>query len=190
MNGKRKLAVLVVMTACLGLACSAHRRAGTGDVAFRLLWDGISDLDLFVEGPDGGCIYFVKPRSETGGVLDVDCNAGTDQMCDEPIENVFWPAGTAPAGRYVYWVYSNSLLEAEAPLSYEVQILRGSRVAWRHQGTIETVGEISVPLAYQFGQERDTPPSVSGRPPSSCDDWIWKRGGWQLGQAPVAVPAK
>jgi len=38
------------------LACSAHREAGTRDIAFRLVWDGQSDLDLYVEDPAGTCI--------------------------------------------------------------------------------------------------------------------------------------
>ncbi|HYG65309.1 MAG TPA: hypothetical protein VEL74_22195 [Thermoanaerobaculia bacterium] len=185
---KRVLTVPVLIAACLGLSCSAHRQAGTGDVAFRLLWNGMSDLDLFVEDPAGGCIYFAQPESGSGGFLDVDCNAGTDQICDQPIENVFWPPGTAPAGRYVFWVYTNSLLAAETPLAYELQVLRGPRVAWRHQGSIQRFGQSSGPLAYDFSRERDQPPVASDRPLPDCGGWVRQRGNWQPGEVPAPVP--
>jgi hypothetical protein len=179
---------LLLVAAGLGLSCSAHRQAGTGDVAFRLVWDGMSDLDLFVEDPAGGCIYFSQPKAESGGLLDVDCNSGTEQICDHPIENVFWPPGTAPAGRYVFWVYTNSLLEAETPLEYELQILRGPRVAWRQQGTIRKFGESSGPLAYDFSREGDAAPVASDRPLPECGEWLRRRANWRPGDPPAPMP--
>ena len=85
----------VVLIACFALACSGHRPAatggvepGTGDIAFRLLWQGNSDLDLYVTDPAGSCVFFAKPKSESGAILDIDCNGGSDKMCEQPIENV------------------------------------------------------------------------------------------------------
>ena len=190
---KRMLTLLVLIAVCLGLSsCSAHRQAGTGDVAFRLVWDGMSDLDLFVEDPAGGCIYFAQPKSESGGILDVDCNSGTDQICAKPIENVFWPPGTAPEGRYVYWINTNSLLEAETPLAYEVQILRGTRVVWRQPGSIQSYEQqSSVPLAYDFSRTNEVPPELSDRPLPACGEWVRRRVHWRPGgpPAPPTPPA-
>lgn len=75
----RSTIALFLTVAFAAGGCSAHREAGTGDVAFRLVWDGGSDLDLVVEDPAGGCIFYGQRTSELGGILDVDCNAGTDR---------------------------------------------------------------------------------------------------------------
>lgn len=112
-------------------SCSGYRRdAGSGDVAFRLAWNGLSDLDLFVEDPAGACIFFGQRRSDTGGILDVDCNSGTDRLCERPVENVFWPPGAAPEGPYRFWVHAHSLIPAESPLGLRISVLRGQRTAW------------------------------------------------------------
>src|SRR4029077_12655508 len=166
----KTLAVLVMGMAALWFSCAVHRRAGTGDVAFRLLWDGVSDLDLFVEDPAGGCIYFAHPGSDAGGILDIDCNSGT--QCAHPIENVYWPAGSAPEGTYTYWIYANSLLGSETPLPFEVQVLRGPTVALRHQGTIQEVGGKFGPLDYEFSRERNAAPLKSERPLPACAVWM------------------
>ena len=136
-----RLCLLVSLGACL--ACSTHsahqetREAGTGDIAFRLIWDGESDLDLFVEDPAGACIFFGNRDSVTGGLLDVDCNAGSERLCESPVENVYWPQGTAPAGSYMYWVEGHSIIPAEAPLAYELQLLRGTDVVWSYPGILQ-----------------------------------------------------
>jgi len=144
-----RVVALVVAAVCLALgACSAHRAAGTGDVAFRLIWDGRSDLDLFVEDPSGACIFFGQRASDAGGVLDVDCNGGTDQMCERPIENVFWPVGSAPRGPYRFWVHAHSLIPAEAPLTYHLQVLRGRLPLWSQEGTIHHHQELQGPFLY------------------------------------------
>lgn len=145
----RRAAAGLVAAGCLTLAaCSAHRVAGTGDVAFRLVWDGHSDLDLFVEDPSGACIFFGQKASDAGGVLDVDCNGGTEQTCERPIENVFWPVGSAPPGPYRFWVHAHSLIPAEAPLTYRLQVLRGRLPIWSHEGTIGHHQELQGPFLY------------------------------------------
>jgi len=115
-------------------ACAHAPRAGTGDVAFRLLWEGGSDLDLYVIDPAGECIFLGNASAASGGVLDVDCNATTERRCGEPIENVYWPPGAAPPGRYLFWVRVFNLLPDETPLGFDLQLLRGERVSWRHRG--------------------------------------------------------
>lgn len=134
----------------LCLDCSLHRRAGTGDVAFRLLWSGQSDLDLYVEDPHGKRIFFGNRESSSGGRLDIDCNAAPDRMCANPIENVYWPTGEAPTGEYIYWVKAHSLIPAEVPVRFELQVLEGQRAVVRHQGQIEGRDEIFGPFKYSF----------------------------------------
>lgn len=154
----RKLVGLVAL--CLVIGCSGNRqRAGTGDVAFRLTWEGLSDLDLIVEDPAGNCIFFGRREASSGGVLDVDCNAGSDRTCERPIENVFWPPATAPAGSYKVWVHAHALIPAEAPLGYNLQILRGTEVAWLNEGRMVEHEEVHGPYVYVF------PDSVLMAPP-------------------------
>jgi hypothetical protein len=164
-------ALLLIPLACLAAGCSAHRRAGTGDVAFRLLWKGDSDLDLYVVDPTGDCIFFGDPASATGGVLDIDCNSGTDRLCTHPIENVFWPLGTAPAGTYTYWVDANSLIEKEAPLAFELQLLRGKEVVWRHPGIVREYLEEPGVFTLAFSRDRRTPPVPAGVKHDRPGDW-------------------
>lgn len=171
MTPRRSLALCLIPLAFLAAGCSAHRRAGTGDVAFRLLWDGQSDLDLYVVDPTGDCIFFGDPSSATGGILDVDCNATPERLCAHPIENVFWPPGTAPAGTYTYWVRANSLLADEAPLPFELQLLRGSQVVWRHPGSVQSYGEAPGGFTLAFSRERRTLPVPSDVKLDSASSW-------------------
>ena len=67
---------------------------GTGSVQITLTWDNNSDLDLWVTEPNGEKIWFEDRYSNTGGELDVD-----DQDGQGP-ENIFWPYGEAPTGKY------------------------------------------------------------------------------------------
>ncbi|HEX2994945.1 MAG TPA: hypothetical protein VHP14_08975 [Anaerolineales bacterium] len=74
---------------------------GTGDVQATLRWNNLNDLDLHVIDPDGNEIYFSRPSSPTGGLLDVDSNAGcSEPVTTRPVENIYWPVGAAPHGEY------------------------------------------------------------------------------------------
>ncbi|MBL8828592.1 MAG: hypothetical protein JNM18_16540 [Planctomycetaceae bacterium] len=73
--------------------------AKTGDVQVSLIWNNRNDLDLHVIPPSGQEISFMRPRSRCNGRLDVDMNAGL-LTSEEPVENVFWPTGKAPNGKY------------------------------------------------------------------------------------------
>jgi hypothetical protein len=81
-------------------------RVGSGDVQVSLSWDGPSDLDLHVVGPDSSEVYYSNRTSASGGTLDLDSNAAcTIDNIDN--ENVTWPSGKAPSGTYTvradYW---------------------------------------------------------------------------------------
>ncbi|HEX3129186.1 MAG TPA: hypothetical protein VH394_17765 [Thermoanaerobaculia bacterium] len=160
------------LVACFAVAActavSGRRTAGTGDIAFRLVWDGQSDLDLYVEDPAATCIFFGQRDSTTGGLLDVDCNAGSDRVCEHPVENVYWPTGTAPAGTYLYWVEAHSLIPAEAPLRFELQLLRGPDLMWRHAGTLEETQQIVGPFQIAFATDRPPAPRPVDRQLPEC----------------------
>lgn len=148
--GLLTLAALALLTGCVSTA----PRPGTGDVAFRLRWDSQqADLDLAVQEPDGPWLSFMSRTSESGGFLDVDCNASPYEICKHPIENVFWPEGQAPEGHYRYRVRLFQFLpepvevvEGEeplpppeppkAPVPFTVEVLEGERVVNRYRGQV------------------------------------------------------
>jgi hypothetical protein len=155
----------IILIACLTASCSGHRQAGTGDVAFRLVWDGTSDLDLYVQDPAGNCVFFGRKQSDTGAILDVDCN---DQICEHPVENMYWPRSTAPAGTYTYWIEANSLVLTEGPVPFELQLLEGERIVWRRGGEIRGQRQAFGPFAYAFATGREvTPVQTAEKPPCS-----------------------
>ena len=93
------LGLVLLSNAC----ASTAPQPGTGEVAFRVTWTGIADLDLYVRSPLGERVDFLNRQVDSGGILDVDCNAGTS-VCSLPMENIFWPRRKAPPGRYKYWI--------------------------------------------------------------------------------------
>jgi len=89
----------------------------TGDVQVTLTWNNDTDQDLHVIDPSGFRIYFDDDTSSTGGKLDVDDTDGFGP------ENIFWPPGKAPAGRYqVQVVYYGG--QAEVPTAVTVVVRR------------------------------------------------------------------
>ncbi len=79
---------------------ASEPRLGTGDVQVTLRWRTKDDLDLAVKDPSGQTVFFREPKSPSGGELDVDSNADCVRTVANPVENVFWPTGGAPAGQY------------------------------------------------------------------------------------------
>lgn len=72
-----------------------------GVLRISLSWHNHDDLDLHVYEPNGGHIYFANKNfeSSTGGILDVDMNAGGGQS-RTPVENVSWNAQPKAEGTY------------------------------------------------------------------------------------------
>lgn len=79
---------------------------GGGDIQVTLRWSGAADLDLHTVDPSGQHIYYGNSTSASGGQLDHDANAGCNGPADDdnPVENIYWPTGTAPNGSYQAWV--------------------------------------------------------------------------------------
>ncbi len=77
--------------------------AKSGDVRVSLMWNNLNDLDLHVVAPSGEEIFYGHKRSRCRGELDVDMNAG-GRTSMTPVENIYWPKGGAPQGRYRVYV--------------------------------------------------------------------------------------
>lgn len=99
---------------------------GTGDVQVTLSWDADSDVDLHVIEPGGEETYYADRTSGTGGSLDLDSNAAC-RIDGVRNENITWPVGRAPRGRYTvrvdYWDSCNV-----ARTNYTVRINNGGNV--------------------------------------------------------------
>lgn len=94
----------------------------TGDVRITLVWNNRNDLDLWCEDPSGERIFYGDPRARSGGRLDVDMNANPRNTSDEPVENIFWPAGGAPRGEYRVLVHHFRNHGASDPTPYQVEV--------------------------------------------------------------------
>lgn len=80
----------------------------TGDLLCRLAWANHDDLDLHMKEPGSYEIYFANKRSlsPSGGMLDVDMNAGAGTT-RTPVENIFYTRrATMREGLYQLFVHN------------------------------------------------------------------------------------
>lgn len=72
-----------------------------GVLRVSLSWHNHDDLDLHLIEPDGYEIMFRNKQivSPSGGMLDIDCNAGTPTT-REPVENIYWSSLPKREGNY------------------------------------------------------------------------------------------
>jgi len=94
----------------------------TGDLCCRLSWSNHDDLDLHMREP-GYEIYFAnkRVRSPSGGMLDVDMNAGMGTT-RTPVENIFYTnRDTMKAGVYQLFVHQFAKRES-ADVGFEVEL--------------------------------------------------------------------
>ncbi len=92
---------------------------GSGDVEVSLNWGTPTDLDLHVVEPSGEEIYYGNKTSATGGMLDLDSNAGC-QIDGIEAEHVTWPGVTPPTGTYQVIIDPWSLCSVSPPIDYTV----------------------------------------------------------------------
>jgi hypothetical protein len=112
-------------------------RAKTGDVQVSISWDNYDDIDVWVafEGRGYSSNIGWKNRSDDyGGMLDIDCNVSP--VTREAVENIFWPKGRAPAGRYTVYVQRFHKWDRSHSTSVEV------RIAWDDHVTNKKVNLI------------------------------------------------
>ena len=115
--------------------------AQTGEVQISLLWFNKNDLDLEVVAPSGETINFLKRESKCGGKLDVDMNVVYANASDRAVENVFWPQGKAPKGRYQVYVnhfQNHNQPDTRDPTRFSVRVLVRGEPHWYHGEVIHT----------------------------------------------------
>lgn len=111
---------------------------GTGDVQVTLTWDAAADLNLSVTDPDGETIHYMNAVSASGGVMDV--GGGCDAVA-EPLENVFWPEGSAPSGTYMVYVHYSQDCGVDEPVNYTVTIRMDDQLPQFYTGTLKFPGQ-------------------------------------------------
>lgn len=102
--------------------------AKSGDVAISLAWNTRDDLDLHVVTPRGEEISYNHKKSQCGGELDVDMNVNGEST--SPVENVYWPVGGAPVGKYKVIVQNFKFHEHHhgTDVPFKVQVKVGDSV--------------------------------------------------------------
>lgn len=96
---------------------------GTGDIQATLRWETVDDLDLAVTDPSGQTVFYRNPRVRSGGQQDVDANADCIKPVAKPVENIFWPTGGAPAGKYTIEARLYRRCAASGPVPFNLTVL-------------------------------------------------------------------
>jgi hypothetical protein len=120
---------------------------GYGDVQVTLTWNNTSDLDLWVTDPYGEKIYYLNSTSASGGQLDVDDINGYGP------ENIFWPTGGAPEGRYTVQVdYYSGIGTA-----YYTVLIQVNGRATQYTGYISEDQTVYIASFYNYGYTKTLP---------------------------------
>ena len=128
---------------------------GNGDIQITLTWDNVGDVDLHVIDPTGTEIYYANDHSPSGGTLDFDNTHGYGP------ENIFWPAGAAPAGTYRVFVvyYAGSV----SPINFTV-VVTVNGVTQTYHGQVVAEDQSVGVTSFTFGA---VPISTDGASTSS-----------------------
>jgi Ca-activated chloride channel family protein len=122
--------------------------AKSGDVRVSLIWNNRNDLDLHVISPSGEEIFYARKKSWDGGELDVDMNVRGETT--KPVENIFWPRGGAPVGRYKVFVRNYHYHERNrGDTFFEVELWVNNEVT-RYKGNVYGTGKYSDRIVCDF----------------------------------------
>lgn len=144
-NPSRLLGAFAMAATLWSMGCASGGRAVEPPPAleFRLVWSGRADLDLHVRTPLGREVWYVDPRSISGGRLSEDCNVTPGDECPEPVESIAWPQGTAPTGVYEYWVRLMHPRETALPVTFTVAVIQDGGTVRSHRSELSAPGASS-----------------------------------------------
>ena len=89
------------------------------EIRCSLIWNTRTDLDLHCICPDGVEIYFGH-KNHGYGSLDVDANVHGETVT--PVENIRWPLGKVPEGRYKFFVNNYTNRATQNPYKLELEV--------------------------------------------------------------------
>ena len=119
-----------------------HPEPTTGSVQVLLEWHNYNDLDLICQDPYGDVVWFKQKTVPSGGMLEIDMNAG-NQYSSAPIENIYWREGGAPKGEYKVGVLYYKRHDTQyATSEYKVTVRYGDK-EHSFKGTAQTEGEVT-----------------------------------------------
>lgn len=123
----------------------------SGEVQFSLVWESKTDLDLHVITPIGERIFYKSRVGASRGELDVDRNANSRKLTNEPVENVRWLEGDPISGRYTVWVH---LFRGRNENSTDFKLMSktGSDVDIQ-EGQVSQVNGLTVFRYFYFGDD-------------------------------------
>ena len=129
----------------------SNANAGVGDITVSLAWDSWDDVDLHMNTPAGGHIYY-RNKNADGGTLDVDRNAGSERVLD-PVENIYF--AVPQNGHYKVWLneYSD---RTDGTTHYIVRVKIGDQTQ-TFEGTIDGTGTDIPILEFDYGGAREYP---------------------------------
>lgn len=107
-----------------------------------LSWFNYDDLDLHAAGPNREHIYFGNKNGHSGGMLDVDMNAGTGKT-RSAVENIVWPS-TMKDGKYD--IYVNNFFKRETiDVGFEIEVESNLGLfTYSFNRAVESKGNIAV----------------------------------------------
>jgi len=128
----------------------------TGTLRVSLSWFNYDDLDLHIRQPEGRGshslsrdIAFNNRRGWTGGVLDVDMNAGSGTT-REPVENVIW-SDKVPDGPYIVIVNNYQSRESENP-GFTIEVENAGKVThFSYNKKVPSRGDVVVCTLHMKG---------------------------------------
>lgn len=139
----------------------------TGDVQVTLRWDTSDDLDLYVQDPFGDEVYFGNPAIASGGLLDVDANAGCTQQMAAPVENIFWPTGGGKPGDYVVTVDLFSYCGDEVPINFTLTTLVQGETQTQTGTVSNDQRSVSFPFTFSESGDMESGEAISGGTPDA-----------------------
>lgn len=122
------------------------------EIRCSLLWNTRTDLDLHCICPDGVEIYFGH-KNHGYGSLDVDANVHGETVT--PVENIRWPLGKIPEGRYKFFVnnYKNratqNLYKLELEVNGKIYTYNGNLINDSYRRNTDVVFEFD----YRHGED-------------------------------------
>lgn len=144
----------------------------TGDLCCRLAWFNRDDLDFHMVEP-GHEIYFMnkRQRSPSGGMLDVDMNAGSGET-REPVENIYYESmRTMREGSYKLFVHQFAQRELK-DIGFEVEIdIKGTLHRFSYDRAVKTNEKV---IVAQFKYTRDGGVEIlSSLPSRTVSKKVW-----------------
>ena len=124
----------------------------TGDVQILLSWDNYNDLDLVCKDPKNERIWFKKRKSVSGGTLEIDMNVKYPDN-QKPIENIFWPVGKAPNGKYqISLIYYKRHIDQDLT-NYKIHVNYGNKMK-DYTGVINSTDKVKYIGGFILGNQK------------------------------------